>query len=158
MLAVDLESSTGEEIGMMPVTSVQGSHSVELPTRADLGDAGELLDASAKAAYKARLDELRDEIAEAERFQDPTRAATAREEMEFVVSELARAVGLGGRDRKAASHSERARLNVTRAIRSALRTITRVHPPLGQHLERTVRTGRYCSYIPDPRVPMIWDA
>ena len=76
--------------------------------RPDLGDAGVLLDATAKAAYQARLGELRAEVEEAEGFNDPVRAARAREEMEFLVGELARAVGLGGRDRRAASHAERA--------------------------------------------------
>ena len=25
------------------------------------------------------------------------------------------------------------------------------HPELGEHLERTIRTGTYCSYLPDTR-------
>jgi hypothetical protein len=70
---------------------------------------------------------------------------------------LARAVGLGGRDRRAASHAERARLNATRAIRVAMAHLARAHPLLGQHLVATVRTGRYCSYLPDPRVPIAWE-
>jgi hypothetical protein len=73
------------------------------------------------------------------------------------VAELARAVGLGGRDRRAASHAERARLNVTRAIRSAMANLARANPTLGEHLSRTVRTGRYCSYTPDPRAPITWE-
>jgi tetratricopeptide (TPR) repeat protein len=130
----------------------------EIEVRADLGDAGALLDASAKAAYKARLDELRDALVEAERFNDSARASAAREEMDVLATELARAVGLGGRDRKAASHAERARLNVTRAIRAVLRSLAGVHPSLAQHLSLTIRTGRYCSYTPDPRVPITWES
>ena len=128
----------------------------ELWVRPDLGDAGALLDATAKAAYQARLGELGAELEEAEADNDPTRAARARAEREFLVAELARAVGLGGRDRRAAAHAERARLNVTRAIRTALVNLTRVHPALGRHLAATVRTGRYCSYTPDPRTPIAW--
>ena len=124
--------------------------------RADFGDAGELLDAEARAAYKARLDELQEEIDEAEDFNDSERAERARGEREFLIRELARAVGLGGRDRKAASHAERARLNATRAIRSAMTHLTREHPALGKHLAATIRTGRYCSYTPDPRSPVNW--
>jgi non-specific serine/threonine protein kinase len=129
----------------------------ELAVRADLGDAGELLDATAKAAYKARLEDLRSELDEAERFDDPRRAAKAREEIDFLAGELARAVGLGGRDRRAASHSERARLNVTRAIRAAMRNLARADPALGRHLSSTIRTGRYCSYVPDPRAEVAWE-
>ena len=72
-------------------------------------------------------------------------------------AELARAVGLGGRDRRAAAHAERARLNATRAIRAAIANVARVHPSLGRHLASTIRTGRYCSYTPDPRVPIAWE-
>jgi tetratricopeptide (TPR) repeat protein len=129
----------------------------ELHVRPDLGDAGELLDAQAKAAYKARLGELAAELDEAERFSDPGRAAKASAERDFLVDELARAVGLGGRDRRAASHAERARLNVTRAIRAAMANLARANPLLGQHLSATIRTGRYCSYIPDPRAPITWE-
>ncbi|MFL6189914.1 MAG: hypothetical protein ACJ75E_08695 [Actinomycetes bacterium] len=125
--------------------------------RPDLGDAGALLDASAKAAYKARLEELRAELEEAEGCNDAALAAKARQEMEFLVGELARAVGLGGRDRRAASHAERARLIATRAIRAAMANLARDNPALGRHLAATVRTGRYCAYTPDPRAPIAWE-
>jgi len=116
-----------------------------------------LLDATAKAAYKARLGELQAELDEADRFNDPVRAANARQEMDFLVGELARAVGLGGRDRRAASHAERARLNATRAIRAAMANVAWANPTLGRHLSATIRTGRYCSYTPDPRAPINWE-
>ena len=49
-----------------------------------------------------------------------------------------------------------ARLNVTRAIEAALASITTHHPSLGRHLRSTIRTGRYCSYSPDPRISIDW--
>jgi hypothetical protein len=57
-------------------------------------------------------------------------------------------VGLGGCNRRAASHAERARLNVTRAIRATMANLARDNPSLGRHLAATIRTGRYCSYTP----------
>jgi hypothetical protein len=120
------------------------------------GDAGELLDAQAKAAYRQRLGELETEVEEAETWNDLERAARAREEREFIARELSAAVGLGGRDRRAASAAERARVNVTRAIKSALARIDENSSALGAHLERTVRTGVFCSYRPDPRLPIDW--
>jgi predicted ATPase len=120
------------------------------------GDAGELLDAQAKAAYRQRLEELEDEIEEAEAWNDPERAANAREEKEFIAHELSAAVGLGGRNRRAASAAERARVNVTRAIKSALTRIDEHSSALGAHLEQTVRTGTFCSYRPDQRLPVAW--
>lgn len=148
--AVDLETSQTNGSGSAR------SGPDELDVRPDLGDAGEMLDAPAKAAYKARLDDLRAELDEAEAFNDPVRAAKTKEEIDFLTSELARAVGLGGRDRRAASHAERARLNVTRAIRAAMANLDRANPQLGRHLSSTIHTGRFCSYTPDPRAEVAW--
>jgi ATP/maltotriose-dependent transcriptional regulator MalT len=121
------------------------------------GDAGELLDAQAKAAYRRRLIEVEEDIEEARAAGDPERAGRARVDRDFLVRELANAVGLGGRARRAGSASERARASVTRAVRHAMKRIGAHHPVLGEHLDRTVRTGTYCSYLPDPRAEVTWD-
>jgi len=52
---------------------------------------------------------------------------------------------------------ERARLSVTRAIRRAQARIAACHPTLGRHFDTTIRTGTYCAYVPDSRVPISWD-
>jgi hypothetical protein len=155
--AVDLEAAEGQPGQVAPLGPRGLAGGGELAVRSDLGDAGALLDATAKAAYQARLVELQTELEEAEGFNDPARAAKARQEMDFLVAELARAVGLGGRDRRAASHAERARLNASRAIRTAMAHLAEANPALGRHLSSTVRTGRYCSYTPDPRLPIAWE-
>jgi non-specific serine/threonine protein kinase len=115
-----------------------------------------LLDAEAKGAYRLRLKELHEELEEAESFNDPERAAGAREEIDFLTRELAGAVGLGGRDRKAASNAERARVSVTKAIRATIKRVSEHDPKLGQELGVTIRTGTFCSYRPDPRRPIVW--
>jgi tetratricopeptide (TPR) repeat protein len=120
------------------------------------GDAGELLDTEAKRAYRARLEELREEIDEAERWNDPERAERAAAELDLVSTELSRAVGLGGRDRRAASAAERARVSVTRALRSAIASIEEQHPDLGRHLATAVRTGTHCRYAPDAGDEVTW--
>lgn len=84
------------------------------------------------------------------------REARAAEELEFITQELASAVGLGGRDRRAASASERARVNVTRAIKAAFDRLDDTAPKLAAHLRSTVRTGTFCVYEPDRRVPITW--
>lgn len=121
-----------------------------------LGDAGNVLDATAKVAYKRRLDDLREELAEAQDFNDPERAARAQEEIEALVTELARGVGLGGRDRKTASQAERARISITKSVKDALKKVDEHHEALGEHLRATIRTGAYCAYVPDPRVHISW--
>jgi tetratricopeptide (TPR) repeat protein len=131
------------------------SRAAGLP-RSTLGHAGEGLDAQAKDAYRRRLAEIDDDLEQARAIGDAERAAQADVEREFLVRELARAFGLGGRDRPAASASERARAAVTRAVRQAMTRIAEHHPQLGQHLSRTIRTGTYCAYVPDPRAPADW--
>jgi CheY-like chemotaxis protein len=121
------------------------------------GDAGHVLDAAAKAQYRARLDELADELRDAEQQKDRERTSRAEEERAALVEQLASAVGLGGRDRKVASDAERARVNVTRTIKGVLDRITEQSPALGEHLAATVRTGQYCVYVPDPRSPLRWE-
>jgi hypothetical protein len=123
-----------------------------LPLRA-LGDAGELIDAQAKDAYRRRLSEIDEDIEQAQTDGDDERVAQAQTERDFLVRELARAFGLGGRERRAASASERARAGVSRAVRHAIARIGEHDPRLGEHLSRAIRTGTYCTYLPDPRVP-----
>jgi hypothetical protein len=121
-----------------------------------LGDAGAVLDAQAKAAYKQRLDDLREELEEAERFNDPGRVARAREEIDFITNQLAAAVGLGGRDRVAASDAERARLAVTKRIKAALNKIRAANPALARHLSAAITTGYFCCYAPKADSPTSW--
>jgi tetratricopeptide (TPR) repeat protein len=114
----------------------------------DQGDAGELLDEQARKAYRKRLEALEDAVAEAESFGDTARAETARHEIEMLASELGRAVGLGGRARKAGAAGERARSAVQRRIRHAVERIASHSPALASFLERSLRTGNYCSFVP----------
>jgi tetratricopeptide (TPR) repeat protein len=124
--------------------------------RAERGHTEPLLDDAAKAAYRRRLAELRGELDEATAFADAGRVARARAEIEAISAELSRALGLGGRDRRAASAAEHARVNATRTIHAAIAKIAREVPPLGHHLRRTVRTGVFCSYSPDPESAPDW--
>jgi hypothetical protein len=125
------------------------SHGGKAPTEAvDRGDAGQLLDEEARRQYRARVSELQDELQEAESWNDPARVERARQELEFIQQELSQALGLGGRERKAGSAAERARVNVQRRIRDAIRRIEGHHQGLAKHLDRSVRTGTYCAYEP----------
>jgi hypothetical protein len=135
---------------------LDSSRAGSLP-RSALGDAGEILDARAKGAYRRRLAEIDDDIEQARATGHDDRAAQADAERDFLLRELARAFGLGGRDRRAASASERARAGVTRAVRQAIARIAEHHPELGEHLSRTIRTGTYCAYVPDPLAPAGWE-
>jgi tetratricopeptide (TPR) repeat protein len=111
-------------------------------------DAGDVLDARAIAAYKQRLEDLREAEAEATRHNDTHRAARAREEIDALASELAQGTGLGGRSRKASSTAEKARINVRKRLLDAFTRIGEHSPALGKHLRRSIKTGIFCSYEP----------
>jgi adenylate cyclase len=146
--AVDLSSGASyRDAGRAPSTITDLGLGVE-------ADAGEALDAEARAQYRSRLADLEGEISEAEANNDSERASRAREEREFLVAELGAAVGLGGRPRRLLDPAERARKAVTWRVREAINHIEKAHQALGSHLRRSVRTGSFCVY--DPVVPTDW--
>ncbi len=151
-----LLADPSREFHVLDLVTAQSADAVGL-TAGRGGDAGATLDAQAKASYRRRMVELREELDEAERFGDPERASRARADLQTLADHVAAAVGLGGRDRTAASAAERARVSVTKAVKGAMRRIAEHHPALGAHLEHSVRTGTYCSYEPDPRNPPSWE-
>jgi tetratricopeptide (TPR) repeat protein len=112
-----------------------------------LGDAGPALDAAARAAYRRRIEELRGEIDDAVDRGDDDAAAAANEELEQLVRQLARAFGIDGRARRDGSVVERARLNVTRALRAATARLAAAVPGAGD-IDGALRTGTYCAYEP----------
>jgi hypothetical protein len=122
--------------------------------RSDLGDAGFVLDTKAKTDYKQRLNELQDELAEAEKCNDLGRIDRIQIEIAFLVAEITASRGLHGRDRKSASHLERARSTVSKRIRLSVNRIRRADSFLGNHLAESIRTGYYCCYL--PKNPVNW--
>jgi hypothetical protein len=112
-------------------------------------DGFEILDSAARAAYKARLAELREEFNQAEDRGDDAEARDAQAEIDMLVAELSRAVGLGGRSRRALDATERARKSVSTRITLSIRRIEETHSALGRHLRHSIRTGAVCRYQPE---------
>lgn len=146
-----LLAEPGREVA---ANELAGMDAAPVPVAHDLGAA---LDARAKREYRRRIDELQDDMDEAESDHDPERAARARLELDALVQELRRAVGLDGRDRPSGSGAERARVNVTRSLKRAVAAIAEQVPDLGAHLDRSLRTGRFCSYSPEPATALTWE-
>ena len=138
------------------VDSVEGVGVDGGPDRRALGDAGDLLDAHAREAYRRRIEELRAEADDALASGLLDTAEAKQAELDHLVRELAAAFGLGGRGRRAASAAERARLNVTRALRAAIATLAATMPQAAGVLEQRIRTGRYCAYEPDDGDDVRW--
>ncbi len=110
-----------------------------------------VLDKRAKAAFRARLDDLAREIDDA---ADAGRAEVLGSERDALIRELAVAAGLGGRDRRLGDETERARKTVSARVRDALSKIERAHPELAGHLRTALRMGTVCSY--SPAEPVTW--
>lgn len=155
-----LLAEPGREFHVMDLVALERAPATvrapDLPMRFPAGDSGELLDARARAAYRRRLTEIEEDRATAVALGELERAAQAEIEHDILMRELSRAVGLGGRHRRAGSSSERARSAVTRAVRNALTRIQKHDTRLADHLGGTIRTGTCCVYLPDPRSPTAW--
>jgi hypothetical protein len=119
--------------------------------------AGPIIDARARIQYRNRLESLTSELDAADRSGDADRARSLEHEHRALVDELRRASGLGGRIRFVSPEAERARVNATRTLRSALDRISRAAPKAGAHLAASVRTGHACRYQPAPGGPSGWD-
>jgi hypothetical protein len=139
-----LLASPGQEFHVLQLASSGDDESAA-------SDAGPALDSDAIQSYRRRLLELREELDEAESFADRGRTDRAKTEIDFLTRELARAVGLGGRERRVGSAAERARTTVQKRIREAIRRIGDELPEIGTHLEQTIRTGTFCGYFPEGR-------
>jgi len=148
---LNLKPSKGfSYLAMLLENPNQEIHVAQIVGAADTvtGDAGVMLDEAAKQSYRIRATELRAMLDEATANSDEGRMELARAELDALSEELARAVGLGGRDRKAASDVERMRINVQRRLRDAIERVRAQSTELGRYLDASVRTGAFCSYNP----------
>jgi hypothetical protein len=109
-------------------------------------------DQRARRAYRARLDELRAELAEAEQFADSGRAGRLRAELDQLLAQLAGRLGAPAARR---GPVEAARKAVTKVLRTQIGKLLDVHPALGRHLRDTIRMGKVCVYAPP--TPVAWD-
>jgi hypothetical protein len=151
-----LLGSPGKELHALELARAVEGTSDDRLRPASFGGEAPVLDAQAKTAYRRRLDDLQEDLREAQDWGDLERAARIEVEIDALTGELTRAAGLAGRDRAVASPAERARVSVTKAIRTAIRTIGRESPELGAHLAASIRTGRFCSYAPPGEAPPRW--
>jgi hypothetical protein len=111
-----------------------------------------VFDQKAQAAYRRRLLELQEDIESARASLDEDRLIELQEEHDQLLDDLSRMSGVGGKARKSSGTVEKSRAAATWRIRDAIRKINEVHPALGNHLQRSIRTGVYCEYSPEHEV------
>lgn len=159
-----LLSAPGREVFALDLVQGAELHPSRATARATAGiglhvdslDSDDVLDRQAITDYRDRIEELQEQVDEADAFSDLERGARARDELDVLVTELGRAMGLGGRSRRGVSGAERARQSVTKAIQAVLRRVREHDPDLAAHLDRSVRTGTFCAYDPDPGLGVSW--
>ena len=134
-----------------------GGREVQSGSVAEAQHEDPLLDSRALKEFRERLKSVDDELAAAEQANDMARREGLLTEKEKLLEVLKSATGLGGRARRTASPAEKARVNVTRTLRSALSAIRQQAPSLGAYLDRHVETGRTCRYEPDQVAPIEFD-
>ncbi|MBV9579607.1 MAG: hypothetical protein JO057_13545 [Chloroflexi bacterium] len=113
------------------------------------GDLGPALDDQAVREIRDRIAELKADIAEAEARADAERVKTARDEHDRITRLLRSAHDIHGQPRPMKDPLERARQRIKDRIDTAILAITRVHAPLGRHLENAIHKGYDCSYRPE---------
>jgi tetratricopeptide (TPR) repeat protein len=155
-LIAHLLSHPYQPISTLELASL-GRNGEVMAERRPPSDLGPALDDDAKRAYRARVQELHQEREEARSSGNEQAALKVEEELRFLTREIARAVGLFGRDRRTGSDSERARVRVTNSIKFAIMKIAEHQPSLGSYLQRTIRTGTSCSYMPEPGADIAWE-
>jgi tetratricopeptide (TPR) repeat protein len=122
---------------------------LQLHPTTEFVDARALPDRQARTVYQQRLQVLREELAEAERFNDSGRARTLRIELDFLTTEVAAAYGASTHTRRRNEDTEKVRKTVAHRIRTVLTKIKKVHPSLWRHLHVSLKTGTFCSYNPE---------
>lgn len=114
-----------------------------------------ILDARARADFRARIQDLEEDLAHAHADDDLGRIERVETEREALLNELRLATGRG-KDRGLGPRAvDRARKAVTARIRDAIRRIEVAVPELGAHFDRSIVTGNYCRY--EPAEDLVWN-
>jgi hypothetical protein len=124
------------------------------PQQFILGDAGERSDKEAQTAYRARYQELQEEMAQAKKDNDEATKDRVQGEMASLADEL-KDRSWGGRPKKEHSDRDRIRKAVTNAIHRAVEKIGQYDKELAKHLQIQLRCGNNPIY--DPNESIDWN-
>lgn len=108
-----------------------------------------VIDDRAMKDYKEKILSLQTDIADAEELGNTTKTEQLRGEYEILLEHLSQVTGMSSKIRKTGSSLEKARSAVTWRIRSSIKKIEKVHPKLAKHLSNSIKTGTFCSYVPE---------
>lgn len=124
------------------------------PAKFSLGDAGERSDKEAEGAYRARYQEIQEELEDARERNDEGAIEALRRDMELLANEL-KVCGWNGKPKKERDDRERIRKAFYAAVRRTIETIANYDKSLAAHLDATIRRGTRPAY--EPPDPIDWD-
>ncbi len=111
-----------------------------------------VIDDQARREYKMALHDIELKVKIADNTGNPSEASRLREEAHTIKQELRRSTGLSGRTRLVGSDLERARKTARGQYTRALRTLQKALLDLYGHLEKSITSGHFYMYDPDPDV------
>ena len=130
------------------------------PGQYQLGSAGEATDQQALAEYRARYEDLKEQLSEAQRYTEqgmapPISESDIRQEMALLAQQIQRDTGLGGRIRQDSDDRDRVRKAFQASIRRAREEIAKFDRRLAEHLKPPrLRCGWSPRY--DPQDDIEW--
>lgn len=119
------------------------------------GDLGQTIDAAGRSVIEQRIRDLQEDVEDARGDNDLGCLERVERELDELVDDLTRQLGLGGRSRRMGGTVERARNTVSWRVRSTLKSIGEVAPSLARHLTHSIRLGTFAVYAPEH--PVAWE-
>ena len=113
-----------------------------------------LVDNKSISQLKERLEDITEELKDAEKFHDIGRINDLKEEQAQILNYLNSSLGLYGKSRKAVRDHDRARISIQKAISKSLQNLSKMNLSLEIYLRNRINTGTFCSYNPDPDNPI----
>ncbi len=116
----------------------------------------EILDDQAVESYKTELKKLEIDLDDAEELSRDEEAEEIRNKIEAINKQLNAGFNIHGKRREFTNEAEKARVAVSKAIRTSLKKIQCEEtgiPALDKHLHTTLSTGISCSYKPEKPIP-----
>ncbi len=110
---------------------------------------GMILDRRAEVHLQEAIRDLLRQRDDARDAGDTQRGALLDEQITQIAQELKVGTGLGGRLKPFADNLTKSHETVYQSIHRALPRITKAHPPLGKHLNRSLRRGTTFTYAPE---------
>ncbi len=110
------------------------------------GDA--VIDAKYKKQLADRIKEINDQMESARLQEDDANEEMLQAELDEILDQFSKATGLGGKSRKFSGDAEKARINLTMQIKTAIEKMRQHNPELAKHLDDTIETGSHCAYRP----------